>query len=87
MIGIAMAGIKAAEVVMSLRGRKATALSPISPKSNPGRWASMPLFSEVPVSPAEGFAEGLAVIDAMINWIGFDLNGARWNPNKLLIIL
>ncbi len=59
-------------VVMSLKGRKGTALSPICPKSKsePGRWASMPNFSEAAVSPAEGSAEGVAVIDGMINWIG-----------------
>lgn len=61
------------EVVMSLKGRKSTAISPIYPrsKSDPGRWAAMPLFSESAVSPVEGSAEGLAVIDGMINWIGF----------------
>jgi leucyl aminopeptidase (aminopeptidase T) len=59
-------------VVMSLKGRKGTALSPICPKSKsePGRWASMPNFSEAAVPPLEGSAEGLAVIDGMINWIG-----------------
>jgi leucyl aminopeptidase (aminopeptidase T) len=60
------------EVVMSLKGRKSTALSPICPrsKSEPGRWASMPNFSESAVSPVEGSTEGVAVIDGMINWIG-----------------
>ena len=59
-------------VIVSLKGRKGTALSPICPKSKsePGRWASMPNFSEAAVSPAEGSAEGVAVVDGMINWIG-----------------
>jgi leucyl aminopeptidase (aminopeptidase T) len=60
-------------VVMSLKGRKGTALSPICPKSKsePGRWASMPNFSEAAVPPLEGSAEGVTIIDGMINWIGF----------------
>ncbi len=59
------------DVVMSLKGRKATAVSPICPKSRsePGRWASMPLFSEGAISPVEGSAEGMAVIE-MISWTG-----------------
>lgn len=59
------------EVVMSLKGRKGSAIVPICTKSEPGRWAGMPNFSEGTVSPLEGSAEGVAVIDGMINWIGF----------------
>ncbi len=60
------------KVTLSLKGRKSTAISPICPKSKsePSRWASMPNFSEAAISPLEGSADGIAVIDGMINWIG-----------------
>jgi leucyl aminopeptidase (aminopeptidase T) len=59
------------DVSLSLKGRKGTSISPICTKHEPNRWAGMPLFSEGAISPVEGSAEGVAVIDGMINWIGF----------------
>lgn len=59
------------EVSMSLEGRKGTGISPICTKYEANRWAGMPLFSEGAISPLEGTAEGQAIIDGMINWIGF----------------
>ncbi len=60
------------DVTMSLEGRKGVGISSIN--TEPGHWASMPNFSESAVSPLEGTAEGLAVIDGMVNWIGFVSN-------------
>lgn len=59
------------EVTLSLEGRKGNGISPICTRNEPGRWAGMPNFSEAAVSPLEGSTEGVAVIDGMINWIGF----------------
>ena len=59
------------DVSMSLKSRKGTAISPICTKYEANRWAGMPLFSEGAISPVEGSAEGVAIIDGMINWIGF----------------
>ncbi len=57
------------DVSMSLEGRKGVGISSIC--TEPGHWASLPNFSESAVSPLEGTAEGVAVIDGMVNWIGF----------------
>lgn len=57
------------DVSMSLEGRAGVPISSIC--TEPGRWASLPNFSESAVAPLEGTTEGTAVIDGMVNWIGF----------------
>lgn len=59
------------DVTMSLKRRHGTAISPICTKAEPGKWAGIPSFSEGAISPVEGTTEGIAIIDGMINWIGF----------------
>ncbi|MBI2177434.1 MAG: aminopeptidase [Candidatus Tectomicrobia bacterium] len=68
------------DVSMSLEGRKGYGIASICTEK--GFWASMPNFSESAVSPLEGTAEGLAVIDGMVNWIGFVREPIRLTMEK-----
>ena len=59
------------QVTMSLKGRKGFGVSPICTKWEPGRWAGLPNFADAHIAPVEGTGEGVAIIDGMVNWIGF----------------